>query len=215
MSKPAEPGLSAVSLQARAKSRGQALVEMAIIVPLFLVLLMGLLEFSLAFNAVLDTNFASRGGGLMAVEAGNSSAADCIILDQIEQQVNVPADEKQISSVDIERTNPSGNTVFATSSYRRSGSTSCQLPDGTRMTVPYTAASSGYPPSQRCTVLPPNGCPSLTPPRTTVDTVAVQVSYSYRWHTPLQALIRLVNGQLNGSGFDIVQRNVFRMEPTL
>ena len=215
MSKPAEHGLSAGRPKAREKSRGQALVEMAIMVPLFLVLLMGLLEFSLAFNALLDTNFASRGGGLMAAEAGNASAADCIILDQVEQQINAPASETQISRVDIQRTNPSGSAVLATSSYTRSGSTTCTLTDGTTMSVPYTATSSGYPPSQRCTVLPPNGCPTMTPPRTTVDTIAVQISYTYLWKTPLKALLGFVNGSLSGTGFSMVQRNVFRMEPTL
>ena len=70
-------------------------------------------------------------------------------------------------------------------------------------------------PSQRCTVLPPNGCPTLTPARTTVDTIAVQITYVYPWHTPLRALMGMFGGSLSGSGFTFVQRNAFRMEPTL
>lgn len=199
----------------RRSSRGQSLVEFALLVPLFIVLLMSLVEFAFAFNALLNTNYASRGAGLLAAQAGNASAADCIILSEIEQKIGAPAERRQISRVEIQRTNPSGTTTYATSAYQRSGSMSCTLNDGRTMAVPYSAVSSGYPPSQRCTVLPPSGCTTMTPARSTVDTIAVQISYTYRWHTPLRAVLPLVGGSLGGNGFDIVQRNAFRMEPTL
>ena len=183
--------------------------------PLFLVVLIGLIEFSFAFNADLNTNYASRAGGLIAAEAGNAAAADCLILEAIESSFNPPADKAAITAIDVQRTNPSGSTVYSSSSYRRSGSTTCTRTDGTTVTVPYNATISGYPPSQRCNILPPSGCPTLTPARTTVDTIAVQISYTYPWHTPLASLIRLVGGSLAGTGFTFVERNVFRIEPVL
>ncbi|MEP7159178.1 MAG: TadE/TadG family type IV pilus assembly protein [Chloroflexota bacterium] len=195
--------------------RGQSLVEFALLIPLFLALLMGLIEFAFAFNALLNTNYASRGAGLIAAQVGNASAADCFILNEVELKMGAPADKRQISRVDIQRTNPSGSAVYATSAYQRSGSMTCTLTSGAQMSVPYSASSSGYPPSQRCTVLPPAGCTTLTPARTTVDTIAVQITYVYPWQTPLKALMPLVNGSLSGTGFTMVQRNVFRMEPTL
>jgi Flp pilus assembly protein TadG len=194
---------------------GQSLVEFALLIPLFFVLLMGLIEFAFAFNAMLNTNYASRGAGLVAAQAGNASAADCFILNEIDLKMNAPAERRQIGQIDIQRTNPSGTTVYASSAYRRSGSMSCTLTDGSTMSVPYSSISNGYPPSQRCTVLPPAGCVTMTPVRTTVDTIAVQITYVYPWHTPLRSLLPLVNGSLSGSGFIFVQRNVFRMEPTL
>jgi Flp pilus assembly protein TadG len=199
----------------RARNAGQTLAEFALIVPLFLVVLIGLIEFSFAFNAALNTNYASRAGGLMAAEAGNLVEADCLILRAIEGSVNSPADKSQIDHVDIQRTNPSGSTVYSTSTYRRSGSLTCTSSGGSTLTVPYSATSSGYPASQRCNVLPPSGCPTLTPARTTVDTIAVQVTYTYPWHTPLPSLIRLVGGSFSGTGFTFVERNVFRIEPVL
>jgi hypothetical protein len=200
---------------ARDASGGQSLAEFALVVPLFVLVLTGLMEFTFAFNALLNTNFASRGAGLRAAQAGNASAADCIILAEVELKMAPPTQEARIDRVDIQRTNPSGSTVFATTSYRRSGSTSCTLADSSTITVPYSSLSNGYPASQRCTVLPPNGCPTMTPVRTTVDTVAVQVTYDYRWITPLPAVFSLVGGSLSGQGMTIVQRNVFRMEPSL
>jgi hypothetical protein len=91
----------------------------------------------------------------------------------------------------------------------------CTRTDGTTVTVPYSATASGYPTSQRCNVLPPYGCPTLTPARTTVDTVAVQVTYAYNWHTPLGSLMQMFGGSLSGSGMSFVSRNIFRIEPIL
>ncbi len=198
-----------------ARAGGQTLAEFALIIPLFLAVLIGLIEFSFAFNAELNTSYASRAGGLVAAEAGNQAAADCLILTAIETSFNAPADRTRIDHVDILRTNASGSTVYATSTYQRGGSTSCTKSDGSTLSVPYHAASNGYPASQRCNVLPPSGCPTLSPARTTVDTIAVQITYSYRWHTPLSAVIRLIGGSFSGPGMTFVERNVFRMEPVL
>jgi Flp pilus assembly protein TadG len=201
---------------ARAREEGgQSLAEFGLILPLFFVLLMGLIEFAFAFNAMLNTNYASRGAGLIAAQVGNLNAADCLILSEIDQKTNSPAERTQISQVAIQRTNPSGSTVYAADVYTRTGSTSCVMTDGSTLTVPYQSTSAGYPPSQRCTVLPPNGCPALVPARTTVDTIAVQITYVYPWHTPLRALMGVFGGTLSGTGFTFVQRNAFRMEPTL
>lgn len=191
------------------------MAEFAIVVPLFLVMLTALMEFAFAFNALLNTNFASRGAGLLAAQAGNASAADCIVLREIDLKMTPPTEEARITRVELQRTNPSGSTIYARTAYRRSGSTTCTLVDGTRLSVPYRRISNGYPASQRCTVLPPNGCVTMSPPRSTVDTIAVQITYSYRWHTPLPGVLSFVGGSLTGQGMTIVQRNVFRMEPTL
>jgi Flp pilus assembly protein TadG len=216
MPRSAPVGAPRTRAKTRESSSGQSLVEFALLAPLFLLLLMGLIEFAFVFNSVLNTNYASRGGGLMAAQAGNNAAADCLILNEIERMYNAPADKRQISRVEIQRTNASGGTIYATSAYSRSGSTTCTLLDGTTMSVPYNSVASGYPPSERCTVLPPNGCPTMTPARTTVDTIAVQISYTYPWHTPLRSVMNTFRGgSLTGSGFAVVQRNVFRMEPTL
>lgn len=197
------------------RGSGQALVEFALLIPLFLILLMGLIEFAFAFNAMLNTNYASRGAGLIAAQVGNAAASDCLILREVDLKMTAPVERPQISRVEVQRTNPSGSTIYATSAYHRSGSMTCPLTDGTTITVPYSAISNGYPPSQRCTVLPPAGCATLTPVRTTVDTIAVQISYVYPWHTPLKTLLPLINGSLAGGGYTFVQRNAFRMEPTL
>jgi hypothetical protein len=90
----------------------------------------------------------------------------------------------------------------------------CNLTTGTTMTVPWTATSTGYPPSQRCNVV--IGCTTLSPARSTVDTIGVTVRYTYTWKTPLGSLLRAVGGSGSwGSGITFNKRNVMRIEPVL
>ena len=194
---------------------GQSLVEFSLLIPLFMVLVTALFEFAFAFNALLNTNYATRTAGLVAAEAGNTAGGDCLILGALDGVLGAPADLNQISQVEIQRTNAYGTVIYATSVYQRTGTTDCTLVDGSTRSVPYTALSTGYPSSQRCNVLPPYGCPTMTPARTTVDNVAVQITYVYPWHTPLKSLIPFVSGSLSGTGWSFVQRSVFRMEPVL
>jgi Flp pilus assembly protein TadG len=180
-----------------------------------MLVVIGLIEFALAFSASLNVNYASRAGGLTAAQAGNAAAADCQILAEVERAITAPANKARVARVEIQRTNASGSTVYARSVYQRTGNTTCTLVDGTTLTVAFRATSAGYPPSQRCSVLPPSACPTLTPPRTTVDTIAVEITYTYQWQTPLRTLMGFFGGAGTGSGLTFVQRNAFRMEPVL
>jgi Flp pilus assembly protein TadG len=194
--------------------RGQGLVEFALLLPILLVLIMGVLEFALAFNCVLSINRASQNGAHIASMAGKLQGADCLILQEVEGDIDVPNDRSNILSVDIQRTAMTGNTVYAQNTWTRTGSTACELNNGTKFTVPYTQTANAYPETQRCDVL--NGCPTLTPARSTVDNVGVTVRYRYHWITPLGSLLPLVGGDgISSAGWTFQKRNVFRMEPNL
>ena len=69
------------SLRRSKGSRGQSLVEFALVFPIFFTLLLGMIEFAFVFNAILAVNYAARDAALAAAEAGDRSGADCIILD--------------------------------------------------------------------------------------------------------------------------------------
>ena len=187
---------------------------MALLLPILLILMMALIEFALAFNATLGINRASQNGALVASEAGGTPGADCLILQSIEQDVTTPNDKANIVEVQVQRTGPAGGTVYGANKYTRSGSTTCTLADGTDVTVPYSSTASGYPLSQRCSVL--SGCPAMTPVRTQVDTVAVQIRYQYDWRTPLSGLLDVIDGKgPKGTTYTFNKRNAFRMEPQL
>ena len=193
---------------------GQTLVEFALVIPMLMVLLMGLLEVALALNASLAVNRASQHGAHVASTAGNLGGADCLILDAIEGDLGVPNDPDAITEVRIERTAMAGNLSYARNRWLRDGKTECTYPDGTTVEVPYRQAEYGYPEAQRCPVL--SGCPLLEPARSTVDNVGVTVFYRHDWVTPLNGMLDLLSpGGSDSGGWSFEQRNIFRMEPVL
>ncbi len=203
-----------------ADQSGQTLVEFALVIPMLMVLLMAVLEMGLALNASLAVNRASQEGAHIAATAGNIAGTDCLILDAVERDMGAPNKTANISEVIIDNAPLVGNVPGGMQQHwTRSGSTNCTHPDGTVAAVPYTLVTAGYPEAQRCTIL--GGCPTLTPPRSTVDNIGVTVRYRHDWVTPLNgSLDLLVPGGTGGGGggsggWNFEQRNVFRIEPTL
>jgi hypothetical protein len=193
-----------------ARSTGQTLVEFALVLPLFMAVLMGVIEGGIAMAANIGINRAAQSGAHMASMAGNIIGADCLVLDQIENSVMPPNDRARIQSVRVELTDLSGNDIRAYNTWSRTGRTICTVADDLTLDLPYTKASGGYPDTQRCNVL--NGCPTMTPTRSTVDSIAVVVRYHHDWITPLGSIFPFPGGD-DGTGWTFEQRNVFRMEP--
>ena len=197
-------------LRRRDRTRGQTLVEFALVIPLFIVMLVGIIEFGFAMNAVLAVSFATREAALTAAEAGNADGADCMILTKVEESISAPSTDANINRVLIFKSNHNG-TRLATNTYVRTGSTTCTYSGGSTLTVPYTlSGGENYEDMKRCSML--GGCEANPPlPATTsVDHIGVQVDYDYSWRTPLSSLIGL-----GGSGYTIIESNSMRMEPIL
>jgi Flp pilus assembly protein TadG len=212
----------------RGRQKGQSVVEFALVIPIFLVLLMGVIEFSFLMNGQLSINYATRDAALIAAEAGNAGLdasnhdlADCVILQKIQQDVTAPANSANITQVRIYRTNDTGQpldtsgnvTTFGSGSQASNiyvpGSTTCTFPDSTTITVPYTETTAQYPSSDRCNAIKGTaaGCSAGHPG---LDTIGVLVTYNDTWRTPLHNLIGLM-----GSGWTLTQSNQMRMEPVL
>ena len=186
-----------------------SLVEFAIVLPIFITMLFAMIEFGFAFNAVLGINRASQSGALIAGQAGSDSDADCLILARVEDLLQSPIYKANILQVQIFRANSTGSGILASNVYVRSGSKNC----GT-YTVPYSATSTGYPVSQRCNVL--NGCTAMSPQRSTVDKIGVQITYRHVPVTPMRMLLSFLGGNgSNGYNWTFQKQNVSRMEPVL
>jgi Flp pilus assembly protein TadG len=193
----------------RVAAEGQSLVEFALVIPIFLMLLIGTIEFSLVFNAQLSINFATREAALVAAEAGNASGADCAILRTIEDTVSAPADNNLVTQVVIYRSDTVGNPIPSGSPdqnvYSRGGSMPCPSAANPARTVGFTGVGApGYVETTRCNTIA--GCGPGRP----LDHIGVRVTYAYTWHTPLSSIIGL-----GGSGFTLVKSNAMRMEPVL
>lgn len=190
----------------REKSRGQALVEFALVFPIFFTLILGVIEFAFVFNALLSVNYAARDAALAAAEAGDTSGADCVILQAVESAMGPPTNENRIQSVEIYEANANGGQIGSPTTYTRTSSTVCNFLDGTTATVPYNRTANGYPEANRCNIL--GGCdPLLTD---SVDNIAVRITYTHVWVTPLR---NFVGGNPGGLTFD--RSSVMRMEPIL
>ncbi len=188
--------------------RGQSLVEFSLVLPIFILIVIGLIEFAFAFHGLLSINFASRDAALLAAEASSDSGADCIILSSIDEDVDAPAKEAQIEEVRIYWATDTGGVMPGNpvNVYQRVGSTTCSLPDGVTLTVPYSlVGAAGYPEDQRCDVLA--GCGGA---HDTVDTIGVRITYSHVWVTPLASIV-----SLGGTGFEFTHSTAMRMEPSL
>ena len=204
------------------RTSGQSLVEFALVIPIFLVLLLALIEFGFMFNAVLTANYATRDASLIGSEAGSSEGADCVILSKVLEDFKAPVDANNLTQIIIYRAKTSGdpyNGTYANSGnvWVRSGTTDCSA-YGKSANMPYTLTTTNYPEGTpatsdgsggRCNFL--NGCPNNT--LRTRDAIGVQVTYSYTWHTPLGNFPFGWGG--NSGGITIVRSNEMRMEPIL
>jgi Flp pilus assembly protein TadG len=197
----------------RHRIRGQTLVEFALVFPLFIILLLGVVEFAFMFNATLAINLASRNASLIAAESGSNTLADCAILARIERDVSAPLALSQIQSVTIYKADRAGNPVSPAvqNVYTRTNSTPCL--GYTPSSVPYTLGASTYPMGEapiggRCDILA--GCSTTIP----MDSIGVRITYRYVLKTPLGNLVSFLPGAAGGY-VDFTWSNVMRMEPTL
>ena len=181
------------------------MVEFALVLPLFMTVMLAIIEFAFAFNAVLADNFASRNAALHAAEGGAEAGTDCVVLRSVETDVTAPADTARIGQVEIYQSDRNGSPVGGPTVYVRGGTTTCAYAGGLEITVPYTLESDGYPEADRCNILA--GCSDTHP---ALELVGVRITYLHVWVTPLRSF---VGGNPAGLNFD--RSNATRMEPVL
>jgi Flp pilus assembly protein TadG len=208
-------------MRVRQGERGQSLVEFALAFPIFLLILIGLIEFAFLGNALLAISFAVRDASAIAAQScGDGSCgieldyrtADCQILRSIERNITAPATPERITQVSVYWTDTSGHVQkggLAVTRYTRTGTTECTDGD----TIPYSLVTDGYPQSERCSIL--SGCTFAVEEggeHTGLDVIGVQITYDYPFVTPYAALF----GLFDGNGALILTRGAeMRMEPTL
>lgn len=181
---------------------GQSLVEFALVLPVFMLLILGAIEFSYLLNSRNTVTSATRQAAMRAAEGGSRLGTDCVVLDALEAGIISPAKSILVQQVLVYWSDANGNQMGDNAStYMRSGSMTCDYGDGTSLTVPYSLASELYPPDERCDVLA--GCGGS---HTKLDTVAVQVTYQHSWLTSF--------ARITGDGGLIFSTNVAaRIEP--
>jgi len=182
--------------------RGQALIEFALTLPIFLLLIFGLVEVGFLYNAAVSVNFVSRVAALLAAEGGRTEGSDCMVLSVIERDLLSPATSSRISTVEIYWSDANGDQISSSVNvYTRTGSLTCTYASGS-ITVPYTLSTERYPAAQRCDVLA--GCGGG---HDTVDDIGVRITYAHQWVTRF--------GQTIAGSITFRRSTAVRMEPTL
>lgn len=158
----------------RDATSGQTLVEFALVLPLFTMLMMGVLEFGFLYNNLLTIQFAARQGVSAAAQAGAVDGADCSILNAVEDALSAPIDRSEIAAVEIFLSDASGDPVPGRmNTYIRAGTLTCP---GTG-DQPYTLlGAEGYAQIDRIDTLAAG-----------LEVIGVRIDYDYHGITPIGA----------------------------
>ncbi len=151
---------------------GQSLLEFALALPIFVTLMMGVLEFGFLYNNILTVQYAARQGVSAAAQAGGVDGADCSILKAVERALTSPIDKARISSVKIFKSDTNGDPIPGVANeYLRVGTLDCPGSEA----EPYTlVGAEGYPQAERHDALAEG-----------LDIVGVRIGYLYAGITPI------------------------------
>ena len=184
--------------------RGQGLVEFAMLVPVFMLLLLGLLEFGFVFDHTMTVSYATREGARSgsAFAQGNASIPcaniDQNIIDAVKRVLTAPGslvDRLNVASITIYKAQPDGTPV--------SGKSNVWTNDGTgNFQAPGTGTNGNTVQWNACSRI--NG---VTP-----DSLGVAIVYNYKFVTPLSAALGFF-GPPGGAGLTIRDRTVMALNP--
>jgi hypothetical protein len=183
-------GLVRGGRRGRTREGGQGLVEFAMALPIFVLLLMSMIEYGFLYNNILTVQYAARQGVSAAAEAGAGDGVDCTILKAIEAALTVPIDKTKITYVDIFQSDSDGDPVpGVVNHYTRTGVLDCPG----SVDQPYTLiGGEGYPQATRHDAIADG-----------LDIVGVKIGYLYNGITPIGS----------GRSWSVSDGATLRMEP--
>lgn len=197
----------------RGHRRGQSLLEMTMILPVFLLLVLGTLEFGMAFDHNLTIEYASRegvrtgsalanGGGV--VTCSPASVASTLVDDQIIAAVErvlasngSPIDLTKVTQIRIYKVatgNTTGNEVAGSINRWIYAAGQGPVVGGQPLDFKKDLAVQGWPACSR-----QNGAGA--------DSIGVGINYTYNLQTPLGSLLSMVK-------IDMHDQTVMQLNPT-
>ena len=197
---------------------GQGLVEFAMLVPVFLLLLLGMLEFGFAFDQNLTLEYATRegvrvgsalanGGGTLGCGTGqspNAATVDKQIVAAVQRVLLSPGSRVTpvigVTQVLIWSADANGAPIAGTTNtWTYTGPNTGPTVD--LQTIAFTQGSHPWDPCSRN-----NGGSSP-------DSIGVSMSHTYRFQTPLAGILRFFGGASAGQ-LTISDKTVMALNPT-
>ena len=201
-------------------------MEFSLLVPAFLLVLVGMIEFGLVFTHAMTIEYATRegaraaaamanGGGTLGCSGGQSpnwSTVDPLVIAAVERVLESPGSQvvtANVGSIVIYKADPAaghaGNPIPNTSDGWTYAPGSGPIPQGTTAHLNFNNAS--YPNSD-----PWKACARVNG-GTTIDYVGVSVTYTYQFQTPLAGVLRLFGGGAAAT-VTITDRTVMALNPS-
>ena len=188
----------------REGERGQSLVEFSLLVPLFMMLLFGMIEFGIAFTHELTIEYAvregaragaalSNGGGNLGCSTGQSvnwKSVDPLVIAAVERVLQSPGSQvvvARVSKIVIFKANPTPGAddqgLHNTWLYSSGGG---PIPQGTPDHLNFVDAS--YPDGDSW-----RAC-SRSNASPNIDSIGVSIVYTYQFQTPLATIFGFFGG---------------------
>ena len=190
-------------------SRGQGLVEFALILPVFIVILLSLLDFGLAFSHNLTLEYSTREGARTgaALGKGKSPSLPCTSVDNyvmaaVQRVLKAPGSTvnlDDIGEVRIYKAGANGGEIGAVNVWKYNA--------GTRPTVDgqvldFGLISTSWSACDRSSATP------------NPDSIGVSITYQYHFITPLASALSLVGGRTSGPAtLAMADRTVMQLNP--
>lgn len=205
--------------------RGQGLVEFSILVPLFLILLLGMLEFGMAFNHQLTLGYATRegarigadlvnGGGTLGCtnpQSPNAANVDPILIEAVDRvlaSAGSPIPLSQVTRIRIFQADQNGGDTLGKDNDWIYTATLNTLYDGTKVNFKPGTTQTWGSACNRSNVVGHTYASA-------VDSIGVSISYTYQMTTPLASALRLVGGGGGGpSSLVMTDVTVMQFNPT-
>lgn len=184
-------------LKFRKREEGVAIVEMAIVLPLLILLVFGIVEYGLLFREKMTIASATSSAARTGATMGTRDAADYSILEALEAGLYDQVDSSVLISVEIFKANETTGAKVAGSvnTYSFTPLVACRwtpCPDPADATFAY---GGPWIPSSRDTTLEPSGGG--------LDVLGIEVVYH---HSDITGLIP-------GVDRDLTERALIRLEP--
>ena len=191
------------------------MVEFTILVPLFMVLLLGMLELGFAFNHQLTLQYATREGariGADLVDGGgtgcpNGATVDPIIIEAVDRILTSsgsPVALSQVSQIRIFQADASGKDTLSKGDNWTYTAAPYTLYDGIK--VNFTPGASTWTACNRTNVQGHTYSSA-------VDSIGVSIAYTYRLTTPLAGAMKLIGGS-QASTISMTDATVMQFNPT-
>jgi hypothetical protein len=198
---------------------GQALVEFAMLVPVFLLILLGMLEFGFVFNHHMTLEYATREGARAGAAMADGSQADTtcgssglltpanvdpLVIAAVQRVLKSPGSMvniSQVTNITIYQVRFDGTVTGLSNVWTKTIGAGPDVPClSPAQKLDFSPSSSGWPASSRLMGASP-------------DSIGVSITYTYQFTSGLGGILRFFGGS-GWSQLTITDKTVMALQPT-